>query len=84
MKPDRKAAQSDFHHLVKYVIDELRYIYAGVLANTPITMEVWEISGGEETQHTLTPLLPVWEEGSVKDYGEIPLQPGRRPADHPL
>ena len=84
VKPDRKAAQSDFHHLVKYVIDELRYIYAGVLANTPITMEVWEISGGEETQHTLTPLLPVWEEGSVKDYGEIPLQPGRRPADHPL
>ena len=84
VKPDRKAAQSDFHHLVKYVIEELRYIYAGVLANTPITMEVWEISGGEETQHTLTPLLPVWEEGSVKDYGEIPLQPGRRPADHPL
>ena len=76
VKPDRKAAQSDFHHLVKYVIEELRYIYAGVLANTPITMEVWEISGGEETQHTLMPLLPVWEEGSVKDYGEIPCNLG--------
>ena len=84
VKPDRKAAPSDFHNLVRYIIEELRYVYAGILANTPITMEVVEISGSEETQHTLTPLLPVWEEGSVKDYGEIPLQPGRRPADHPL
>ena len=79
VKPDRKAAPSDFHNLVRYIIEELRYVYAGILANTPITMEVWEISGGEETQHTLTPLLPVWEEGSVKDYGEIPCNLGGGP-----
>ncbi len=79
VKPDRKAAPSDFHNLVRYIIEELRYVYAGILANTSITMEVWEISGGEETQHTLTPLLPVWEEGSVKDYGEIPCNLGGGP-----
>ena len=27
----------------------------------------------------LTPLLPVWEEGSVKDYGEIPCNLGGGP-----
>jgi len=79
VKPDRKAAQSDFHNLVRYIIEELRYVYAGILANTSITMEVVEISGSEETQHTLTPLLPVWEEGSVKDYGEIPCNLGGGP-----
>ena len=79
VKPDRKAAPSDFHNLVRYIIEELRYVYAGILANASITMEVWEISGGEETQHTLTPLLPVWEEGSVKDYGEIPCNLGGGP-----
>lgn len=79
VKPDRKAAPSDFHNLVRYIIEELRYVYAGILANTPITMEVWEISGGEETQHPLTPLLPVWEDGSVKDYGEIPCNLGGGP-----
>ena len=73
VKPDRKAAQSDFHNLVRYIVEELRYVYAGILADTSITMEVWEISGGEETQHTL---MPVWEEGSVKDYGEIPCNLG--------
>ena len=52
VKPDRKAAQSDFHNLVRYIIEELRYVYAGILANAPIAMEVWEISGGEETQHS--------------------------------
>lgn len=79
VKPDRKAAQSDFHNLVRYIVEELRYVYAGILADTSITMEVWEISGGEETQHTLMPLLPVWEEGSVKDYGEIPCNLGGGP-----
>ena len=79
VKPERKAAQSDFHNLVRYIIEELRYVYAGILANTPITMEVWENSGGEETQHTLMLLLPVWEEGSVKDYGEIPCNLGGGP-----
>ena len=48
VKPDRKAAPSDFRNLVRYIIEELRYVYAGILANTPITMEVWEISGGED------------------------------------
>ena len=45
VKPDRKAAQSDFHHLVMYAIEELRYIYAGVLADTNITMKVLEVNG---------------------------------------
>ena len=44
VKPDRKAAQSDFHHLVMYAIEELRYIYAGVLADTSITMKVLEVN----------------------------------------
>ncbi len=66
VKPDRKAAQSDFHHLVKYVIEELRYIYAGVLADTNITMKVVEISGGTEKCHVLKPLQPTWEDGTMK------------------
>ena len=45
VKPDRKAAQSDFHHLVMYDIEELRYIYAGVLADTNSTMKVLEVNG---------------------------------------
>jgi len=79
VKPDRKAAPSDFHSLVRYVMEELRYVYAGVLADTDIAMEVLEISGGAEERHTLTPLLPAWEQGSVKDYGEIPCNLGGGP-----
>ena len=79
VKPDRKAAPSDFHSLVRYVMEELRYVYAGVLADTDIAMEVLEIRGGAEERHTLTPLLPAWEQGSVKDYGEIPCNLGGGP-----
>lgn len=56
VKPDRKAAQSDFHHLVMYAIEELRYVYAGVLADTSITMKVLEVNGGTEKCHILKPL----------------------------
>ena len=79
VKPDRKAASSDFHSLVRYVIEELRYVYAGVLADTGITMEVVEISDGVEKHHVLTPLLPAWEDGTVTDYGEVPCDLGGGP-----
>lgn len=71
VKPDRKAAPSDFHHLVLYIIEELRYVYAGVLESTGITMEVVEISGGADKHHVLTPLMPAWEDGTVTDYGAV-------------
>ena len=76
VKPDRKAAQSDFHHLVKYVIEELRYIYAGVLADTNITMKVVEISGGTEKCHVLKPLQPTWEDGTMKRLENVPYDLG--------
>lgn len=79
VKPDRKAASSDFHSLVRYVIEELRYVYAGVLADTGITMEVVEISDGVEKHHVLTPLLPAWEDGTVTDYGDVPCDLGGGP-----
>ena len=79
VKPDRKAAPSDFHSLVRYVMEELRYVYAGVLADTDIAMEVLEIRGGAEERHTLTPLLPAWEDGTVTDYGDVPCDLGGGP-----
>ena len=76
MKPDRKAAQSDFHHLVMYAIEELRYIYAGVLADTNITMKVLEVNGGTEKCHILKPLQPTWEEGTMKRLENVPYDLG--------
>ena len=76
VKPDRKAAQSDFHHLVMYAIEELRYIYAGVLADTSITMKVLEINGGTEKCHILKPLQPTWEEGTMKRLENVPYDLG--------
>ena len=76
VKPDRKAAQSDFHHLVMYAIEELRYIYAGVLADTNITMKVLEVNGGTEKCHILKPLQPTWEEGTMKRLENVPYDLG--------
>lgn len=76
VKPDRKAAQSDFHHLVMYAIEELRYIYAGVLADTGITMKVLEVNGGTEKCHILKPLQPTWEEGTMKRLENVPYDLG--------
>lgn len=76
VKPDRKAAQSDFHHLVMYAIEELRYIYAGVLADTSITMKVLEVNGGTEKCHILKPLQPTWEEGTMKRLENVPYDLG--------
>lgn len=76
VKPDRKAAQSDFHHLVMYAIEELRYVYAGVLADTNITMKVLEVNGSTEKCHILKPLQPTWEEGTMKRLENVPYDLG--------
>ena len=31
-KPDRKAVPSDFHNLVRYIIEELWHVYVGILS----------------------------------------------------
>ncbi len=71
-KPDRKFADSTFEMLTAYIIEHLRFTYAGLLADGRICLRVitTNLQGLEQTS-MLTPLLPIWADGAAQEYTDI-------------
>ncbi len=64
VRPDNKRCKRDFPTIVGFVMEELRYVYAGLLQAEKFDLRVVSVdSEGNETCRELTPLVPEWKDG---------------------
>lgn len=78
LKPATKRSQVSFADLVSYLVEELRYIYAGILWAGNIWINLTAIQqNGNVIKHLINkPLVPKWIEGTVVELPEVEVDLG--------
>ena len=77
LKPNNKRSTATFRELVGYLIEELSYTYASILAENKIFLGVVTESDGEQDYHIVEALEPVWMDDTLVELPETEVDLGR-------